>query len=95
MLARGTVSDPTRTSGCGVSCSLKFACIRSTRSPSASDGGLSGVMIGYRPHGVTPGAGDEQQDATMEIAQTLLHLGLSPAPEAAAQGALWIVALNK
>lgn len=69
----------------------------STRSPSASasDGGLSGVMIGYRPHGVTPGAPDEQQDATMELAQTLLHLGLSPAPEAAAQGALWIVALNK
>ncbi|KAL3209969.1 hypothetical protein MRX96_037515 [Rhipicephalus microplus] len=60
-----------------------------------SDGGLSGVMIGYRPHGVAPGAGEEQQDTTMELAQTLLHLGLSPAPEAAAQGALWIVALNK
>ncbi|XP_075746809.1 zinc finger FYVE domain-containing protein 21-like [Rhipicephalus microplus] len=67
----------------------------STRSPSTSDGGLSGVMIGYRPHGVAPGAGEEQQDTTTELAQTLLHLGLSPAPEAAAQGALWIVALNK
>ncbi|KAH6931743.1 hypothetical protein HPB50_000230 [Hyalomma asiaticum] len=65
----------------------------SSRSPSTSDGGLSGVMIGYRTHGATAGACDEQQDAT--IAQTLLHLGLSPVPEAAAQGALWIVALNK
>lgn len=65
----------------------------SLRSPSTSDGGLSGVMIGYRTHGATAGACDEQQDAT--IAQTLLHLGLSPVPEAAAQGALWIVALNK
>ncbi|KAH7959137.1 hypothetical protein HPB49_008649 [Dermacentor silvarum] len=64
-------------------------------SPSASDGGLSGVMIGYRAHRTTFDAGDEQHETLMERAQTLLHLGLSPVPEAAAQGALWIVALNK
>ncbi|XP_070389692.1 zinc finger FYVE domain-containing protein 21-like [Dermacentor albipictus] len=68
----------------------------STGSPSSSDGGLSGVMIGYRPHKTaTLDAVDERQELMMEHAQTLLHLGLSPAPEAAAQGALWIVALNK
>lgn len=52
-------------------------------------------MIGYRAHRTTFDAGDEQHETLMERAQTLLHLGLSPVPEAAAQGALWIVALNK
>lgn len=69
----------------------------SPRAASASDGGFSGVMLGYRPHArnstsITGGDGDQQE---AESLQTLLHMGLSPVPEAAAQGALWIVALNK
>lgn len=68
------------------------------RAASGSDGGLSGVMLGYRPQqasitGRLAGC-PPQQEATDE-AMNFLQLALSPVPEVAAQGALWIVALNK
>lgn len=70
----------------------------SPRRTSGSDGGLSGVMLGYRPHQASVTgrlAGSQPQKEATDEAMTFLQLALSPVPEVAAQGALWIVALNK
>lgn len=55
-------------------------------------------MLGYRPQQVNVAGrcvGCELQQEATDEAMAFLQLALSPVPEVAAQGALWIVALNK